>query len=335
MLIALALQASLLARPLFLEERPPEPRALRVLVLQAGAEEQRADSLARIAALRERLLAGEDFEARARSSSTHASAPQGGVLGSFVPGVLPEALDRFLFAAATGEISEPLTIGEELWLAQRIEALAGVRQILIAGAGAAEEARARELLGLLRAGADFEALAREHSQEPASAARGGAFAIYERGPRDALLKDAAFRAGLGEVVGPIRSSLGLHLVQRVPPASLDPALRETTLVRVRAILVSHVGAIGADPALGRELGEALELAQRLAERIRAGADMAELARELDDDPGGRARAGDLGWLHRGNPELPHFMARVFLLRPGELAPLVRCSAGMVLLRREL
>jgi hypothetical protein len=47
-----------------------------------------------------------------------------------------------------------------------------------------------------------------------------------------------------------------------------------------------------------------------------------------------ARAGDLGWVHRYNPDLPRFLDRGFLLAPGELAPVVRSTAGFVVLRRE-
>mgnify|MGYP001287554552 CR=1 FL=1 len=39
----------------------------------------------------------------------------------------------------------------------------------------------------------------------------------------------------------------------------------------------------------------------------------------NDDPGGRERAGDLGWVHRRMPGLPLYLQTAFLLKTGEVA----------------
>src|SRR5690606_31450559 len=121
-------------------------------------------------------------------------------------------------------------------------------------------------------------LARAHSQDPLSAPRGGALGIYERGPRDRLLKAAAFEARLGEVLGPLRTPLGWHLVQRVDPATLDPSLRETTLVRAQGILVSYSGAVAAPPGLHRLQEEAERFALAIHRDLAAGQSFEEAAR---------------------------------------------------------
>jgi hypothetical protein len=63
--------------------------------------------------------------------------------------------------------------------------------------------------------------------------------------------------------------------------------------------------------------------------------MAAMAREHDDDFGGRERAGDLGWVHRENPRVAVFLSRAFRAEPGELLDPILTNMGWVLLRREL
>jgi parvulin-like peptidyl-prolyl isomerase len=100
------------------------------------------------------------------------------------------------------------------------------------------------------------------------------------------------------------------------------------------VLVAFDGARGADPRLERSHQEAFELARGIAERVRGGEDMAELARRHDDDRGGRERAGDLGWLRRKSPQVPEFVDRVFLVGVGEVVEPIPSEWGWVVLRRE-
>jgi peptidyl-prolyl cis-trans isomerase D len=54
-------------------------------------------------------------------------------------------------------------------------------------------------------------------------------------------------------------------------------------------------------------------------RARAGEDFAKLAAEVSDDPGTRAKGGDLGWISKGEIS-PAFEAAVFKLGKGEITP---------------
>ena len=182
------------------------------------------------------------------------------------------------------------------------------------------------LLLALAAGADFRELAREHSDDPLGRKRGGAHAIFLRGPTDAVLKAAVFEADVGDVIGPLESPLGTSLALRVPPEELDPALADDLVARARAILIQE------QP--GRDYERCEALANELAEKIRAGENMAELARGVDDDPGGRERAGDLGWILRRSSKTWPVLERVFQARPGELVGPLKLSHGFLLLRRE-
>ena len=84
-------------------------------------------------------------------------------------------------------------------------------------AGEDDVARARERLaalgGRVVAGESFEDLAREHSDDPGSAAAGGALGFIERGMMVPEFEAAAFALAAGEVSEPVRTSFGWHLVK--------------------------------------------------------------------------------------------------------------------------
>lgn len=96
-----------------------------------------------------------------------------------------------------------------------------VRQILIrvskdADAKAVAKARAlaEKLLGEIRHGASFAKLAKKYSQDPGSAAKGGDLGFITPGTTVPAFDKAAFAIKkVGEVVGPVRSSFGFHIIQ--------------------------------------------------------------------------------------------------------------------------
>ena len=83
-------------------------------------------------------------------------------------------------------------------------------------AGEDDDARARERIVALKdriaAGESFEDLAREHSDDPGSAAAGGALGFIERGMMVPEFEQAAFALPAGEVSDPVRTSFGWHVV---------------------------------------------------------------------------------------------------------------------------
>lgn len=340
---ALCLQASLLVQPLFLDEERPELRSaqhilllhddIEGLPLPLGRDHEETVELAH--ALHARLAEGADFSEAARRYSSARTGRTGGSLGTYPRGVLGEPLDSWLFSAELGELSPVFDTDRGVHLLRRVETHAGARILQLPDDSPSSRELAAELLEELAAGADFQALAREHSADAASAQRGGDYKVFERGSRDALLKAAAFEARVGEVVGPIETPLGLYLLQRVAPEALAPELWEDNLIRARAILVSHLSALGVDPDIDRTQTEAKDLAERIVRQVEAGEDLAEIAARFNDDPGGKERAGDLGWIHRHHPDLPHFFQQLYLKPPGTLLDPIQTPAGYVVIRREL
>jgi len=343
LLAALCLQASLLAHPLYLDEEKPELRAAQHILLLhdelPGAVRRtgltRDQAVERMEALRARVVAGEDLGDLAREHSHASTAPYGGSLGSYPRGQLREPFDAFLFEAEPGELSPVISDERGVHLLRRVPVHAAVRMIQLEGTGPEARALALRLREELEAGADFGELASEHSVEPTSRANEGRFRVFERGPRDSLIKAAAFRARVGEVVGPLESPLGLHLIERVSPEGFAQEFWDDNFIRARGLLVQHTGAKGAAEDFNREKGEALDLAEEVARRVREGEEsFAEIAARFNDDPGGLERAGDLGWIHRGNPDLPLFLTLLFNAQPGTVSRPYVTEYGIVLLQRE-
>jgi len=75
------------------------------------------------------------------------------------------------------------------------------------------QAEAEALATELRDGADFAALAREHSDDPGSAARGGNLGWFDRGTMAGPFESAAFGATPGEIVGPVETEFGYHVIE--------------------------------------------------------------------------------------------------------------------------
>jgi len=71
---------------------------------------------------------------------------------------------------------------------------------------------------------------------------------------------------------------------------------------------------------------AYELAKKLLDSLKNGANFGELAKKYSDDPGSAAQGGDLGYVKRG-VFYPEFEAAAFALKPGELTNVVESPVG--------
>ncbi len=74
-------------------------------------------------------------------------------------------------------------------------------------------AKARDLVGRLKAGESFEELARTVSEDPGSAAAGGDLGLFGRGTMVQPFEDAVFALKVGEISEPVRSPFGVHVIR--------------------------------------------------------------------------------------------------------------------------
>ena len=128
--------------------------------------------------------------------------------------------------------------------------LARVRHILVSpadatpAADAAARRKAEDLLRRVRAGESFATLARENSDDSATREDGGDVGVFSPGQMLPEFDRAAFAMRVGDLVGPVRTEAGYHILE-----CLERAPREKTPL---AYCYSNVGSDAA-----REKGEAM------------------------------------------------------------------------------
>lgn len=180
--------------------------------------------------------------------------------------------------------------------------------------------------GRIEAGADFGELARELSEDEGSAASGGSLGYFGRGQMIAAFEEAAFGAQVGEIVGPIKTDFGYHLieVQDHRQGGLQPFDQAQAVIRARLI--------------GERVEEiAAAKARDVSERLKSGAavdgddPMAALAAEEGltletSEPFGRDETV------AGIGRSPAFAAAVFDLAEGEISEPIKIPRGWVIAR---
>ncbi len=146
-----------------------------------------------------------------------------------------------LYADLTpGRVVGPVVAGDRAHLAKIMDVRESedptirARHILIqsSGEGNQSEADARqqaqELINQLQQGASFTALAQEHSDDPGSARQGGDLGWIGPGSMVQAFEEAAFDAPVGEIVGPVESRFGYHIIQVQERAEQDVKIADLT-----------------------------------------------------------------------------------------------------------
>lgn len=149
---------------------------------------------------------------------------------------------------------------------------------------AATAEKAAMLVRELRDGADFAALAVEHSSA-STALEGGDLGWRKANRVPGLFAEIAVELAVGEVAEPLRNASGFHIVKLLDKRGASVQRSDETLVR--HILVR--------PSAIRTEEDAEAVVAALRERILAGEDFAELAKEHSEDPASALAGGDLGW----------------------------------------
>jgi peptidyl-prolyl cis-trans isomerase D len=99
------------------------------------------------------------------------------------------------------------------------------------------ELRAKGVAQIARSGADFAALAAEHSDDPGSKDNGGDLGWFGRGQMVSEFENAVFAAKPGDIIGPIRSQFGFHIikVEGFRPAHQQPFEEVEDQIRFRVL----------------------------------------------------------------------------------------------------
>ncbi len=182
--------------------------------------------------------------------------------------------------------------------------------------------KADELLAKIKAGADFGALAKENSDDPGSAARGGDLGWFGRRVMVKEFEAVAFTMPAGGITPePVKTNFGYHIIKVLEKRTAE----EKT---IRQILVGTQFAAVKDrklrPALEAKARESLEALKTQA--MQPGGSFAELAKANSDDG---ASKGDGGLIQNYREGLygGAFDEAVRSMKPGDPPRIVLDSAG--------
>lgn len=177
----------------------------------------------------------------------------------------------------------------------------------------------------IEAGEDFAALAEELSEDEGSARRGGSLGAFGRGQMVPAFEEAAFSAAVGELVGPIRTDFGYHLieVQDHTMGGLQPFEQVQPAVRAR-LVNERVNEIAEDKA--RDLAQRITTEELTTEaELRTLAEAEGLTLETTAPFG---RGDNIAGIGRSI----EFTAAAFELEPNGISEAIKVPRGWVILR---
>jgi peptidyl-prolyl cis-trans isomerase D len=141
----------------------------------------------------------------------------------FKHGELTRVKETAVFAAKKGDIIGPLTDNDGVHLIKVLDERQGTEEYIrashillnfVPGADSVKILqRAKDIAKQARSGADFAKLARENSQDYGSAMQGGELGWNKKGAWVKPFEEAAVKARSGEVVGPVRTQFGWHIIK--------------------------------------------------------------------------------------------------------------------------
>jgi parvulin-like peptidyl-prolyl isomerase len=127
----------------------------------------------------------------------------------------------------------------------------------------ATEERTAALRQSILDGEDFAEVAQRESSDQVTAVVGGALGIFAKGDMTPPFDSAAFAAPVGQVVGPVKSSFGYHIIEVLDRWAQDSVQARHILVSVARTDDSEIELLTMADSL-EDLGEAMPLEQAAA-----------------------------------------------------------------------
>lgn len=193
---------------------------------QSPTAEQLEEAQAKAEELVGRVRGGENFAEVAIAESRGPDALQGGDMGWRKTSDLPSLFAEVVPNLEVGQVSEPFRSGAGLHILrlhdkrntdQQLETQAHVRHILVKPSAILTneeaEAKLRRLRQEILDGADFAAMAREHSEDIGSMLGGGDLGWSRPGMFVPAFEQVVHNIEVGEISQPFRSQFGWHILQ--------------------------------------------------------------------------------------------------------------------------
>ena len=195
------------------------------------------------------LSQGADFEAVAMRVSDGRQALEGGDLGWIETSRIPSLFTKLVDEMEPGSVSEPIRNASGFHIIKLIEVKGSnkkivnqthARHILINTNEIVSDREARQRLETLRerivGGEPFETLARSHSDDKASAIKGGDLGWTSPGDLVPQFEEQMDALPLGEISMPFKTEFGWHIVQpleRRQHDSTEETLRNTARLAIQ------------------------------------------------------------------------------------------------------
>ena len=158
-----------------------------------------------------------------------------------------------------------------------------VRQILVK-----TEKKAESIVGRLDADESFEVIAKQESLA-GNAANGGLMPWRKIADMPEIFGEALKEEVVGTITEPLKTGSGYHILKI--EEKRGPFVKYEDQWNVRHILLM--------PTAIRSLDETLTEIEEVRNRILAGEDFGELAKEFSEDEGSALKGGDLDWFSKG------------------------------------
>lgn len=174
------------------------------------------------------------------------------------------------------------------------------------GEASREEAlnRIKAIQERLKQGEGFAELAKQYSDDPGTANRGGELGFVERGTLFPSFEEAAFKLDAGQNSDIVETPVGFHIIQMIE--------KRGDKINVRHILIR----IEKSDADSKAVYEKLE---KIRERAINGEDFHKLASECSEDSTTKAQGGELGWFALDDIQIEEFKNIVDTIKVGEIS----------------
>jgi peptidyl-prolyl cis-trans isomerase SurA len=167
----------------------------------------------------------------------------------------------------------------------------------------------------------FDSAAVKYSEDPSAQQNRGNLNYFTAGMMVHQFEDACYEAKKGELVGPVRTRFGYHLIE-----VKDRRPREQ-------IFVSHIMSFCTPESSPDDTLNAYNKILAAQTQLMNGEAFAEVARNVSDDRQSGANGGDLGPIGKGQIPAPEFEAVAFALKKkGDVSPIVRTRFGYHLIQ---
>ena len=189
-----------------------------VVFKQTPSAQDTAAVLGDMKHIKEQLKAGMDFIDLAKTYSDNPVTE-----AYYKHGDMSRVKDDAVFAAKKGDVVGPLLDSDGYHLIKILDDREGKTEFVrashillnqVTGADSLKIIqKAKELAQEARNGADFAELARKNSQDLGSASAGGDLGWGTKGTWVKPFEEAVFKAKVGQIVGPIRTPFGWHIIK--------------------------------------------------------------------------------------------------------------------------